>query len=228
MFRSLITIAILVLLIGMAGLFYMAPKLAFYDMRSAAESGDVQSLAKLIDFDKVRASLKGQLNTAPDSPKSPSPSVLSDPIGAAGRVITDTARSIGKSIGQTVETVLDPNAPKPKPVVDVESYLTPNAILGITYGAGHNAPDFDRDAAPTKAPDPERTFFSISHARMTIADTSGTKTRLTYSRSGLFDWRLVHIGLPGTEEPKDEKSKPAESATNQPAQSPKKEMSMAE
>lgn len=125
MFRSIITILVLLSIIGMAGLFYMAPKLAFYDMRSAGESGDVQSLAKLIDFDKVRASLKGQLNTTPDTPKSPAPSVLSDPFGAAGRVITDAARSIGKSIGKTVETVLDPNAPKPAPVVDVESYSHP-------------------------------------------------------------------------------------------------------
>jgi hypothetical protein len=220
MLRSLITIVVLVLIIGLAGLFYMAPKLAFYDMRSAAESGDVQSLAKLIDFDKVRASLKGQLNTAPDTPKSPPPSVLSDPLGAAGRVITDTARSIGKTIGQTVETVLDPNAPKPKPVVDVESYLTPNAILGISYGAGHNAPQFNRDAAPTKAPDPEMTFFSINHARMTIANTAGIKTRLTYARSGLFDWRLVHIGLPGTAETKEEKDASSKSKTDRLSPAP--------
>ncbi|MBW8881507.1 MAG: DUF2939 domain-containing protein, partial [Asticcacaulis sp.] len=44
-------IVLVIVLLVAAVLFYASPIIAFYDIRSAAKSEDIQSLAKLIDFD---------------------------------------------------------------------------------------------------------------------------------------------------------------------------------
>jgi len=193
MLNRILSLLILVVVVGTAGLFYAAPILAFHDIRSAAESQDIQALSQLIDFDKLRQSLKSQLEAGDEGVSAPAPSVINDPLGAAGKLIKDAANSIGKSVGE----MIDPKAPvtKAKNTVDVEKYLTPRAILGLTYGAGKKAPKFDKAAYPGKAPEPKMTFFSIDHARMTVGSEADGITMFTFERKGLFSWQLVHVGL---------------------------------
>lgn len=194
---------LLVIIAVAAGLFYAAPIISFYDVRSACKSQDIEALAKLIDFDSVRTSLKIQLLAGDEGIAAPAPSALNDPVGATGSAFKGVADSVGKAFNELV----NPNAPKtpPKPVIDANSYLTPRALLGLTYGAAKDANTFELSQYEGKPPTPKTAFFSLERARLTVTDETHGATTFTFERHGLTRWTLVHIGLPTPDmEPKPE------------------------
>lgn len=194
---------LLVIIAVAAGLFYAAPIISFYDVRSACKSQDIEALAKLIDFDSVRTSLKIQLLAGDEGIAAPAPSALNDPVGATGSAFKGVADSVGKAFNELV----NPNAPKtpPKPVIDANSYLTPRALLGLTYGAAKDANTFELSQYEGKPPTPKTAFFSLERARLTVTDETHGATTFTFERHGLTHWTLVHIGLPTPDmEPKPE------------------------
>lgn len=193
-------LVIAVVLLVSAGLFYFSPTIAFYDIRSACKSTDIEALAKLIDFDSVRASLKTQLDAGPKGVAAPTPSPLNDPVSATGNAL----KSIGDSIGNAVNNLVNPNAPKPSSIVppDPNTYLTPQALLALTYGYGSDAPRTS-PADLGKAPAPQIAFFSLDRVRLTVKDVDHGTTTFTFERRGLTHWVLVHIGLPGPEGDED-------------------------
>ncbi len=156
--------------------FFAAPAVAFFGIRSAAQSDDVAGLQRLVDFDAVRGSLRPQLSGRPEA-MTPPPSILSDPIGAFRR--------------QFEETVA-PQGPDP------DAYLTPDAIDGLTRAEGRYAAV--RTARPgtdeASAPWPRPVYWGINRARMAVTDEGGSDTVFTFERKGPFEWKLVHIGLP--------------------------------
>ncbi len=197
------SLLLLVIIAVAAGLFYAAPIISFYDVRSACKSQDIEALAKLIDFDSVRTSLKIQLLAGDEGIAAPAPSALNDPVGATGSAFKGVADSVGKAFNELV----NPNAPKtpPKPVIDANSYLTPRALLGLTYGAAKNANTFELSQYEGKPPSPKTAFFSLERARLTVTDETHGATTFTFERHGLTRWTLVHIGLPTPDmEPKPE------------------------
>jgi hypothetical protein len=194
---------LLVIIAVAASLFYAAPIISFYDVRSACKSQDIEALAKLIDFDSVRTSLKIQLLAGDEGIAAPAPSALNDPVGATGSAFKGVADSVGKAFNELV----NPNAPKtpPKPVIDANSYLTPRALLGLTYGAAKDANTFELSQYEGKPPTPKTAFFSLERARLTVTDETHGATTFTFERHGLTRWTLVHIGLPTPDmEPKPE------------------------
>jgi hypothetical protein len=194
---------LLVIIAVAASLFYAAPIISFYDVRSACKSQDIEALAKLIDFDSVRTSLKIQLLAGDEGIAAPAPSALNDPVGATGSAVKGVADSVGKAFNELV----NPNAPKtpPKPVIDANSYLTPRALLGLTYGAAKDANTFELSQYEGKPPSPKTAFFSLERARLTVTDETHGATTFTFERHGLTHWTLVHIGLPTPDmEPKPE------------------------
>lgn len=156
--------------------FFAAPAVAFFGIRSAAQSDDVVGLQRLMDFDAVRASLRPQLSGRPEA-LTPPPSFMNDPIGAFRR--------------QFEETVA-PQGPDP------DAYLTPDAIDGLTRAEGRYAavrPTVaGTDAA--SAPWPRPVYWGVNRARMAVTDEGGSDTVFTFERRGPFEWKLVHIGLP--------------------------------
>ncbi len=186
-----------VVLLVAAGLFYFSPSIAFYDIRSACKSNDIEALAKLIDFDSVRASLKTQLDAGPGGVGAPAKSALTDPVGATG----DALKDIGASIGNAVNNLVNPNAPKPSTIVppDPNAYLTPQALLALTYGYGKDSPKMTADDLSGKPPMAEISFFSLDRTRLTVKDADRGTTTFTFERRGLTKWVLVHIGLPTPE-----------------------------
>ena len=194
---------LVVIIAAAAGLFYAAPIISFYDVRSACKSQDIESLAKLIDFDSVRTSLRAQLLAGDEGISAPAPSALNDPVGATGSAFKGVADSVGKAFNELV----NPNAPKtpPAPVIDPNSYLTPKALLGLTYGAAKDANTFELSKFEGKPPSPKTAFFSLERARLTVTDETRGTTTFTFERHGLTHWDLVHIGLPTPDmEPKPE------------------------
>ncbi len=112
-FGNVVLTAIAVAAIG----FVVAPAVAFFGIRSAAQSDDVVGLQRLMDFDAVRASLRPQLSGRPEA-LTPPPSVLNDPIGAFRRQF---------------EEAVAPQGPSP------DAYLTPDAIDGPQRMPNHTA-----------------------------------------------------------------------------------------
>lgn len=176
--RALTTLLVLALIVGGVS-FFAAPGVAFFALRSAAQSSDVQGLASLIDFPAVRTSLRPQLSSRPDA-AAPSPSILEDPVGAIRRQFEQAA----------------------EPTVDVDAYLTPQALAGLTMGEGRYAADRTRlGRAPTvegplHGPMPKPRYWGMNRARLAVVDEGGSETVFTFERKGPFTWKLVHIGLP--------------------------------
>ena len=165
------------LLIGLAIIWFgVSPYYAFFALRSAAQSADAAEMARLIDYPKVKASLRDQIE--PGRADGPPPSVWEDPIGALRRS-------------------LEPMQPSPT----ADAYLTPQALAALTMGHGRGA----RTAPPPAAgPDDQRvmarpypaySYWGPSTARLTVRDDEAGETTFTFSRKGL-DWKLSHLGLP--------------------------------
>lgn len=168
---NLLGLAVLVAVIA----FFAAPAVGFFGIRSAAEANDVAGLSRLIDFNAVRQSLRPQLNGSPAA-MAPAPSFLEDPIGAVRRQFEQ--------------------APIGGP--DVDAYLTPAALAGLTRGEGRYAAQRSATVQPaaTGGPMPRPVFWGINRARMSVSDEGGSQTVFTFERKGPFEWKLVHIGLP--------------------------------
>lgn len=165
---NLILLAIIAAVIA----FFAAPAVAFFGIRSAADANDVAGLSRLIDFPAVRQSLRPQMSGNPAA-LAPAPSFLEDPIGAVRRQIEDHS----------------PANP------DVDSYLTPAAIAGLTRGEGRYAAQ-DAPQAASGDPLPRPVYWGMNRARMSVTDDGGSETVFTFERKGPFEWKLVHIGLP--------------------------------
>lgn len=172
-FGNLIMLAVIAVVVA----FFAAPAVAFFGIRSAAETSDAAGLARLVDFAAVRQSLRPQLDGNPAA-LAPAPSFMEDPIGAVRRQIEQAAA---------------PAAP------DVDAYLTPAALAALTRGEGRYASQ-RAGAAPaspeTGGPMPKPVYWGLNRARMSVADVGGSETIFTFERKGPFEWRLVHIGLP--------------------------------
>lgn len=184
----------IVILIGIMAInFFAAPGVAFFALRSAAESSDAAGLERLIDYAAVRQSLRPQLDGNPAA-VAPAPSFMEDPIGAVRRQIEQAAA---------------PQAP------DVEAYLTPAALAALTRGEGRYASQRDGgplpspDATTTGGPMPRPVYWSVNRARMAVTDDGGSRTVFTFERRGPFEWKLVHVGLPDRVAPASSRTAPA-------------------
>lgn len=160
--------------------FFVAPAVAFFGIRSAAEASDVAGLARLIDYAAVRQSLRPQLDGDPAA-SAPAPTFMEDPIGAVRHQIEQATAA---------------------PAPDVDAYLTPAAIAALTRGEGRYASQHiegglsSPDNTNTGGPMPRPVYWGMNRARMSVADEGGSETVFTFERKGPFEWKLVHIGLP--------------------------------
>ena len=209
-------VILVIVLLAAAGLFYASPVIAFYDIRSAAKSEDIQSLSKLIDFDATRTSVKTQLDAGDQGVAAPAPSPLTDPVGATGNAVKNLGTSIGKAWNDLTHP--QPAAKPAPPPLTADDYLKPRALLALTYGAGKDAATVDPDKFTAKPPAPKVAFFSLEHTRLTVKDADRGTTTFTFERHGLIHWQLVHIGFPKPGEIEAEKAAAAASSASASAQ----------
>lgn len=177
--RALFNLFLLAVVVAVVG-FFAAPGVAFFAMRSAAQSNDVNGLSAVVDFDAVRRSLRPQLEDRPEF-QAPPPSFLQDPVGAVRRQFEDATR----------------------PTPDVNAYLTPAALTGLTRGEGRYASERSRPGATAlpaetlnDSPWPRPRYWGVNSARLAVVDEGGSETIFTFERRGAYRWVLAHIGLP--------------------------------
>jgi hypothetical protein len=169
--RNLLLLAVIV-----AGIsFFVAPVVAFYGIRSAADARDEQGLVRLIDFAEVRRSLRPQLGEGNPAIVAPAPSFLENPI---------------ESMRRQFEQVR-PVAARPNPDI----YLSPAALAALSRGEGRAASRGAVSAEP-REPMPRLAYWGVNRTRLAVRDEAGVQTIFTFARTGPFEWRLVHIGLP--------------------------------
>ena len=169
--RNLLLAAVIV-----AGIsFFIAPVVAFYGIRSAADARDEQGLVRLIDFAEVRRSLRPQMagNTAVVAP---APSFLENPIEAMRRQFEQVR----------------PVAARPNPDI----YLSPAALAALTRGEGRGASRIGTVSTDRRDPLPRLAYWGVNRTRLAVRDPARAQTIFTFERKGPFEWRLVHIGLP--------------------------------
>lgn len=168
--RNLLLAAVIV-----AGIsFFVAPVVAFYGIRSAADARDEQGLVRLIDFAEVRRSLRPQMAGNP-AVVAPAPSFLENPI---------------ESMRRQFEQVR-PVATRPNPDI----YLSPAALSALSRGEGRAA-SRGAVAADPREPMPRLAYWGVNRTRLAVRDEAGAQTIFSFARTGPFEWRLVHIGLP--------------------------------
>jgi len=172
---NLILAAVVLLVIS----FFAAPGVAFFGLRSAADSGDVAELDRLVDYGAMRKAIGPQLTGRVET-LTPPPSILEDPIGAVQRQFQ--------------------RGPAPEgPTAD--AYLTPAALGALTRGEGRSAAlRSEAESAgaepPSGGPWPRPVYWSMDRARMAVTGDSGGETIFTFARTGFFSWHLVHVSLP--------------------------------
>lgn len=172
---NLILAAVVLLVIS----FFAAPGVAFFGLRSAADSGDVAELDRLVDYGAMRKAIGPQLTGRVET-LTPPPSILEDPIGAVQRQFQ--------------------RGPAPEgPTAD--AYLTPAALGALTRGEGRSAAlRSEAESAgaepPRGGPWPRPVYWSMDRARMAVTGDSGGETIFTFARIGFFSWHLVHVSLP--------------------------------
>jgi hypothetical protein len=158
--------------------FFAAPYVGFFGIRAAADAGDQAGLEKLIDYAAVRRSLGPQLEGRAEA-TAPAPGFLEDPIGAVVRGL---------------------ERPSPDRAAQVDAYVTPVALAALTRGEGRFAAQRSRSPAPAEpaegGPWPTPRHWGVDRARMTVGDDGGSETTFTFERRGIYEWKLVHIGLP--------------------------------
>jgi hypothetical protein len=170
--KRLFTIVLTTAVVLAALSFVLAPYVAFFALRSAADAQDVQGLNQLVDFDAVRGSLANGM--APPRPAAP-PSVWRDPIGAFNAAIK----------------------PLSTPAPSVDPFLTPKALSALTRGEGRDS--LRPQPYPTgkpPAPWPGVRYWGVNRCRLAVSADGHGDTIFTFERKGPFTWRLVQIGLP--------------------------------
>jgi len=172
---NLILAAVVLLVVS----FFAAPGVAFFGLRSAADSGDVAELDRLVDYGAMRKAIGPQLTGRVET-LTPPPSILEDPIGAVQRQF------------QRGPVAEGPTA---------DAYLTPAALGALTRGEGRSAAlrsEAENAGAepPRGGPFPRPVYWGMDRARMAVTGDSGDETVFTFARTGFFSWHLVHVSLP--------------------------------
>lgn len=172
-FKGLIINLILAAVAVAAVAFFAAPTVAFFGIRAAAQAGDVAGLSRLIDYDAVRASLRPQLSGRVE-PLTPPPSFIQDPLGAVRRQFDQ------------VLTSKAPDAP------DVETYLSPSGLYSLTMGW---PPGEQMDHYQFL---PRLIYWGVNRVRLSMNTRRPAEPLVfTFERRKAYEWKLVHIGLPG-------------------------------
>ncbi len=175
--------------------FAAAPWFAFRALKANARDQDVAGLSQQVDFRALRASLRDQVR-APEALPTPGPAGAPDPwrdpLGAMRRAL---------------EPLTEPLAPLTAPPPRIEPYLTPQGLYDLARG-------YEPGTAPPEPPPPEGflaqadeamrdplpsvRFWGLNRVRFAVhpPERPAEVTVLTFQRTGLFDWKLVHVRLP--------------------------------
>jgi len=167
----------LLLVLGIGGgiYFYQAPRIAFENLRVAASSGNLVSIAEYVDFDSLRASVKSYLIESAAGNIEPHPEA-SSPVA---REITRLGKMVaGAALDPVVEVAVSP--------LGISAFLDGVAPSNISKVARSGA---------TEQPIIETAFVNMHIFVVSIyrRDEAHWAMQLFFVRSGIFHWKLAAI-----------------------------------
>ena len=154
---------------------YFTPYLALRQLQKAAERGDEQAMAELVDFPALRESVKGNVRSAVEH----SVGRGRNPIGMLGGILAGAVAG---------------------PVVD--AVVTPQGIAALTEGERpgqrHRGSDGD-DRLRVKNVKVKRGYesFDLFVVHFVSKDDGKERMALLMRREGITHWRLSGIRIPG-------------------------------
>ncbi|WP_157667452.1 DUF2939 domain-containing protein [Comamonas serinivorans] len=162
-----------------AGVWGGAPYYTAHQIKQAVERGDAAALAKHVDFDRVRASLKRQLTEGVTRHL---------PEGARSGVIADLG---GLLASRATDAAL-------------QALITPEGVTDLL--AGRMVNPLDRPSADQGAPEPAPTrdadtprpsagYVGWDQFQVQLP-AKGRNVNLMLTREGVLSWRLTDIELP--------------------------------
>lgn len=170
--------ATLAALVGSA-MYFGSPFLAMQSLKSAAEAHDAERLERVIDFPSVRESLKGQLNALAARKFSDSPELKGNPFAGLAMMI--------------VPAMVDKA---------VDGYVTADGIAALIERARAQSSDARGSTVPGHG-DTAVASYSYGFKDIDTFDVTSTsktdrnaRVDFIFRRVGVFEWRLVRIGLP--------------------------------
>jgi len=176
--RRLVAAAIVLLLLVAAWL-AAGPWLAIRGIERAIERRDTAALERRVDFPRLRANLKAQLEDR--VVRAAGSDIASNPLGAFGLAMASGAT------GMAVDTVATP--------LGIGALLQGHVLWQRASGDTRG----DGLAAETEPARPLRSarhrYESLSRFSATVAHADGSRTVFVLEREGLR-WRLVDIRLP--------------------------------
>ena len=174
--RAFLIVLIAALVVVGVG-FTLGPWLSFRALRAAAVANDSAGIAQVVDYYAARTALHAQLDGA--QAHTPPPSVWQDPLGALGRLLGDPIQAAK---------------------VNVDSYLTPEALTNLTQANNHTRRAKDEDwMAGDLIPGlhgSEVRYWDPGRARNAARYPGHLEVIFTFERRSLTSWKLVHIRLP--------------------------------
>jgi hypothetical protein len=152
---------------------YFTPRLAVKRLQDAAEAGDREALAQLVDFPSVRASVKEEVRSA-----------MADQIDSEGD--NPLARFGAALAGMMVDPLVD-------------SFVTPGGIAAAVRGERPSVGKEGRERAEKAARDVEvtRGYEGVDTYVLHFRDKDDGRERmaLVMRREGLAEWKLSAIRL---------------------------------
>jgi hypothetical protein len=174
--RKIIVALVVIGLLAFAAAYAASPYLAFYQLQTAAKSGNRDVLEDAVDFPSVREDFKAQLNAAFMAKMQKDQNLRANPFAAIGMLL--------------VPAVLDRM---------IDAYITPQGISQMVLNARTPEP-----GQPKANPDSDKHitlhsgYVSLNRFKVTaVNDTEpGKPIAFVMERRGFFAWKLIRIELP--------------------------------
>jgi hypothetical protein len=156
---------------GLLTTYLASPWVATYNLTQAALNGDTRKIEQLVDFPRVRETLKIQLNKKLVEEMESNPEMANNPFSGLGLAMGQAAINQGLETYVTASNVTETI----RASADENGKVTPNEGIGYSYAYK----DLDNfEVVVTKAEEP------------------GEELTLSFERSGFWDWQMVRVSHP--------------------------------
>ncbi len=176
------------LVIGLmfVGYYFGSAYYAAYNLKSSAQSGDIDHIEAAVDFPSVRQNLKDQMSVALTQKIENDPKIKDNPFAEMGMML--------------MLAIIDRA---------VDTYVTPDGVAQLAQGetpvaeAEGEAEAQEEGAAATETAasvEYEYQWKGLNRFRVKTmnSETSEIGPELVFERRGIFAWKLIRIELPDT------------------------------
>lgn len=181
MMKKLLTLLLLVVF-AVVGWFFASPYWTLYQLKSAAQAQDIDTMVTYVDFDSVRSDLKEQLKTELTKEF--------DPAGQTGFEALGVAIAMA-AVDGLVEKMITPSTIK---TVLEGKNLADNLTTSQTASNAQDAQNTPTYTQPNWQFDTN--YQNINQFAVNVKNPEQKDAQVILTRDGLFSWKVSKIKLP--------------------------------